>query len=348
MSDQAATPIVPLNQSQIHTWLSCNYQWDLQYRRGLRPRRDKPPLRVGSVGHQVLAALLLGKSAEEAAETWQQGMVNLGGDNWSAEELEQLVLIKELGYKLAARAFRELDIGHKWTTVEYEGKPLVEYQFLLPMKIGKFTHFSGTLDWVARDHNGLQFLVDHKFRKQLQPTEAEEFNLQMAAYGNLLGKAGIKTVGSISHQERTELPKLPKVNQNGSISRALIITDWETYSQFVRDAGQDPADYVEMQAKLSEIEFWRMSYAYRGDRETQAIWDSCVKPVAAEISANEDIRLRRTIKHMTCKGCFVRSYCWEEMRGGDLKFLEQTEYTFAPSAKPDPLQQKILDMEDED
>lgn len=337
---------VPLNQSQIHTWLSCQYQWDLTYRRGLRPRRDKPPLRVGSVGHQVMAALLTGRSAEEAAERWKQTMVNVT-DTWTEEDLAELERLHEVGYKLAQRAFKELDIGHKWDTVEFEGKPLVEYQFMLPMKVGKFTHFSGTLDWVARNlQDGMNFLADHKFRKQLQPTEAEEYNLQMACYQKLLAKANIKTVGSISHQIRTELPKLPAINKNGAISKALIISDWETYSAFVREQGLNPDDYVEMKDKLSEIEFWRMSYAYRSDREVDAIWDSCVKPVALEISSDENIRLRRTIRHMTCRSCFVRNYCWEEMRGGDLKFLEQTEFTFGSSSKPDPFQLTILDDED--
>ncbi len=346
MTDTPAAAHVLLNQSQIHTWLSCHHQYELAYGKGLRPRRDKPYLRVGSVGHQVMAALLTGRSAEEAAEKWKKTMVGVAAEAWTDEDMVEIEALHETGYKLAQRAFRELDIGHKWTTVMLDGKPLVEYQFLLPVELGKFTHFSGTVDWVAQDSSGLIYLTDHKFRKQLQPTEAEEHNLQMATYQVLLRKAGINAVGSISHQIRTELPKLPAVNKNGSISKALIISDWETYSAFVKEKGLNPDDYIEMQDKLSEIEFWRMSYAYRNQREVDAIWESCVETVAHEISGRGP-KVSRTIRHTACKSCSFANYCWEQMRGGDLQFLEQSQYTFGPSTKPEAFNQMILEADED-
>jgi hypothetical protein len=316
-----------INHSMISSWNRCRHAWHIAFERGIVPRFDRPPIQIGTAVHGGLAAVLAGLSASPL----------LGVEQWSAKvrevELtdEEEAAVKQteaLAYGICVRTLKQLDVGHRWETVRLDGKPLVEYQFFHKFKrrIGPFRFFRGTVDWVARElEHGAVWLIDHKCYSTFQPVENEETNLQMAVYQFLISQKGVEPCGSLCHQIRPELPKQPKRNKDGSMSRAECMTDWPTYQAALLDAGLIEEDYSEMKDKLDKREWWRYSKAYRTMAEVRALWETTIMPGVKEIASKRK-RIFRAMNPMNCGRCFTRDLCLEELRGGDVDFLLRTKY----------------------
>lgn len=309
-----------LSYSQVSQWTRCRRAWAFKYREELFPRFDRPSLDLGSAVHEGLAAGLQGFSYEEAINRWADEKYSL---ELLPEEQEVLQGLLTKAYGITAKSLAFIDLGHKWETVKHDGKPLIEHEFESELGVPGWDGFHGYVDWVARElATGQVWLIDFKVRDSMQPVEAEEFNLQMAIYQYLLGKLNIPAVGSIAWQIRNELPKSPKVNKDGTISRAACATDWDTYSAAVVAAGQDPEHYLEMKAKLETVEFFRLSRAYRGSNEVQNLWSDVVLPVAKDIGGG----IYRNLNHVTCNGCSYKNLCLEELRGGDTDYIKRSSF----------------------
>jgi hypothetical protein len=179
---------------------------------------------------------------------------------------------------------------------------------------------------VREKATGMLFLWDYKVRTQLQPEDDEEVNFQFAVYQRILRvDYGVNVVGSICAQVFNELPKEPKLNQNGSMARTDIKTDWPTYSAALVANGLDPNDYLDMKDKLNGKEFWRLSKAYRKPAELEAVWNEIVLPAVKEMASTKT-PMTRTMSAWNCKGCNFRNLCLEGMRGGDVDYIIANDY----------------------
>lgn len=321
-----------LSYSNISAWIACKYRYDLVYEKKIRPRIDHRPPMLGTVVHAGMAGGILNpsdfyQSAADAIKKWMKEFIaGKGPDYFFDEEIEYLNNdIVATAIPIAQRTLDRLDLA-RWETMELNGQPVVEMTLKCPLPGWK--GFQGTIDWVARDRaTGLVWLLDHKTRKQFLPDESEEVSLQMAAYQYLLMRAAkLNTVGSITVQIAAKVPKAPKLNKDAkSMSRAKIATDWPTYAASLLSVGLDPDDYLEMQPKLAEIEWWRMSQAYRSAPEIVNIWKEVIQRAAWDI-ARKHKHVYRTLAHMTCNNCSVRSFCLADLRGHDTEYLLQTAY----------------------
>lgn len=288
---------------------------------------ERPYIDRGSAVHAGLAFGLVGQPLERGVNEWRDELLKKRDSLWP-QEISQINQVHEEALIIAARALAYIDLGHRYETVLYKEQPLVEYRFETPLNLGKYVGFQGYVDWVCRElDTGHVWLWDHKVRESFMPNDAEEYNTQMPSYQKLLREHGIHAHGSVAFQIKAVVPRQPKLNKDGkSLSRALVLTDWATYLAAIQANGFNAADYEEMKAKLSEVEWYRLSRAYWADREVDAIWQETEK-AAMEVS-QAGVPYTRAIYHRNCSSCRLKEFCLGEMRGEDTSFLLKTQFAY--------------------
>lgn len=332
-----------VNQSQIAAFAGCRWKWGKAYVQHLVPRRTRPVMYLGTMVHAGLDAALRGyldaQSLGVADPSYPGAMAMTGSIETKVEEYfaKHELWDEEKEATLAdAEKAKALAIRAYWYFIErYEpvyigGVPAVEFRMRRDLYgFEKYDHFHGTADAVVRERaTGQQFLMDWKVRGTLQPHEDEEVSLQMAAYQDILVvDYGLNIVGSLCFQIFNELPRIPKLTTKGEMSRADLKTDWPTYKQAVIDAGLDPEDYLDMVPKLEAKEFFRLSKAYRTRRETTGVWLAEIQPVIVAMDSYVDAGdLYRNLSAWNCKNCNYRHLCLETLRGGDVEYIESTDF----------------------
>ena len=194
--------------------------------------------------------------------------------------------------------------------------------------------------------NGREWLTDWKVRKTFQPVDAEEFSMQMALYTKMVRSNGLNPVGSMTWQLKSAAARAPKENKattkkGRTLSRQLILTDWETYEEAIRAIGGDPIDYLDMKDKLSAVEWSRQSRAYWSDATIEGLWQEAMR-ATSEIGTV----CSRSVSYLNCKPCRLRDLCQAGIRGDDTDFLMKTQFQFRDD-KPSPLPILVDDDEDE-
>ena len=321
-----------LSFSQISTYLRCRQEWQYVYQGKLAPRMDARPLSLGSAVHIGLATALreyhcgqmsVEDGVRKGTESWKER--ELARDDLFEEEIEAIHQVAADAEQIAIRTLRKLPIDEWETVTDPAGIPMIEYYFTIPLK--GWGGFHGYIDWVGRHKpTGQIWLVDWKVRKSFQPYEAEEVNLQNAAYQYAIFRILRKPlVGTITFQISDKPPAKPKLNKDGTMSRALIKTDWETYKAALLEAGLSPDDYLDMAEKLSTVEFFRPAKEYRTLDTVRRVWKEVIEPTAREIRRSNKIVVRN-LGHRTCNGCAYRQLCLAELGGGDVEYIRETHY----------------------
>lgn len=319
-----------LSQSKINAYRRCGHAYDLFVNQGLVPRVDRPAPALGTAVHFAMASALKGGSIRAAIERWhEESMADIHKKfEPTIEEAAQYLIIKDLAIQLTERNLKKF-VEEGWQVVSHKGVPLIEYAFIHPLNIGHWKSFRGTLDLVAKDRSGMPWLIDWKVRGSFMQDATEEANLQMATYQYLLQLDGVEAAGSISWQISDDVPRPPEQIKNGKFSRAAIRTTWDVYAATVKNAGQNPDDYLDMRDKLSLVEWFRLSKAYRSAREVQAVWDEIIIPSAhemTEIVGQNSPSYVRNFHFINCGICAYRDLCLEALRGGDVDFLKQVRF----------------------
>lgn len=308
--------MLKVTYSQIAAYLKCKKAWKYSYLDNLAPRVDRPAMQLGTLVHTYLEYALKNDSVmcypDEAVDEHLNEYFN--SRKMFDEELRYYS--EDLGKKakvIGQRAYENL-------TKDYEviSPKLVEYNF--NYHISDSIIFVGKVDAVVRHkRTNTNWILDHKVRGTFQSEENEEFNLQNAVYQAVLMKEGIETVGSIGHQIFNDLPKIPKLNKDGTMSKAACKTDWETYKKSLLECSLDPLDYLEMKSKLDEVSFFNFLLAYRGKDELNNIWEEIVLPTIDEIAHGTDFT--RSLSVWNCQSCQFKDLCLEQLRGQDTSYL---------------------------
>lgn len=342
-----------LNASQISEWLKCRYRWHLGVERHIQSRATVRAPELGSMVHAGMAASVrhiavtprkmrrdshalaltcYGLTYDAVAEYVEQGISIRGGvECMPEEELQMFYGLAETAAGIVAKQLSIIDFDRYETVSLPNGTPIVELPFTMklpPHARSRFAGVHGTVDWVLRDLElRADFNADFKVRKAFTPPEAEEINLQQTLYQRLLTANGINTDGTIMFQIKAQSPREPEVLKSGKgMSRAAIVSDWDTYQDALCKHGFDPEEYREdMVPKLNAVEWNRVEYTYRSPEEAKKLWEMVILPVAVEIGEAQN-RDQRAWHFMACNGCWARSFCVAEVRGEDLDFLLETQY----------------------
>lgn len=146
------------------------------------------------------------------------------------------------------RAYQPLDANTKTIASEL--------QLIVPTPAGN--ELEVRIDQIVEDEAGL-WVRDHKSCKTIPEENIRHTDIQTMLYGWAARQSGYEVMGTMLNYIRTKAPAVPALLKGGGISRALIDTDWHTYYKAVKNAGQDPADYEEMQEKLKGKVFFKRS-----------------------------------------------------------------------------------------
>jgi CRISPR/Cas system-associated exonuclease Cas4 (RecB family) len=147
--------------------------------------------------------------------------------------------------------------------------------------------------------------------------------LQAAIYQYLLEKMGLVLNGSGSYQIKSEIPEIPATLKNGEISKALISTDWETYSAEVLRCNLSLEKYIDVKNKLKSFD--KLTVNYRTSNEVEKIWQE-ILAISQDIRYSE-LPIYRNINPLNCKSCAYHDLCFAELRGNDTQYIEQNFFT---------------------
>ena len=340
-----------LSVSQIITYLKCRRAWKYSYLDKITKKYDRPYLTKGKLAHSGMQAAMWCKhnweetfsgpcpiedmvaAGKRSINTeFEQYVVELGVDFKNPKDEETMALCVDLNeMRIESLVVFErtlIEFGpDKWSVEIVQGFPAIELHYALPIRGMHVMH--GFIDLVAWEIATNQIWeIDWKFKSQLAPGEDEQFGLQHSAYCRALLLAGVNLTGSITFQSLNIMPTEPNINKNGTISRAKIRITWDDYAKFCLQNGQDPELYrEEMEPKLAETEWTRITREYRSDFMMNNIWHNVVQSTALEISSKrKGKRYPPTIGPMNCKSCSYMPLCQAELRGYDMEYILNTEY----------------------
>lgn len=321
--------------TQLSTFLQCRQKWYLQYVLGIKPRRKVYALDVGDAVHQALAKFLSLKPAEDGIQEWYESRLrDLPLDD--PELRAQIETIRADATAITNRALQGLEELGYWTYTHNE-RPMVESEFVVPVS-GWTAGMIVKLDWLAYDPlNQAVWSVDFKTRGYFTTEDDEWANLQNAMYhaGALLND--IPCAGTLTYQIKSTAPKAPKLNKDGSMSRADVACDWQSYVAALEANGLDPQDYLEMRGKLDNKEFCRPTKVIRTPEQLERVWNDVVEPTVRAIAATYDHwkhygkltegkMILRNLGPRSCNMCSMPAICHGELKGYDVSNLIGTTY----------------------
>lgn len=340
------TPDRMISITQIQSFLSCRRKWKYGYVDGLHQRRERDYLTVGKLCHAGMEAAMrlrwhyamdgidlklddltrVGQSA--MCEMWERYMEVT---DFLDEEIPEQRELLDRAVDVFEEALEELD-PIQWMPVSIvkDGReePALEVHFVIPCLGSSGLH--GYIDAILTDQRtGQTWCVDYKFRRTLSDDDDEQFNLQNAVYMMACRHMGIDVAGSMTWQHYNSPSTVPKMNKDGSVSRSMIRCTWNRYRKFVESNGLDYMDYLDMEDKLASVEMSRTTREIRSDEMMDNIWDTIVEPTSMEIQ-DSVISGGGQIPSMnpwSCRMCSFQSLCQAELRGYDVEYIRNTEYT---------------------
>lgn len=302
--------------SEISAYLTCRQRHWFEYVMRL-PRKPVPHMEFGTMVHIGFEAAM---KAQYAGLPWEPaaGSAMLAHKDKTLRNQPGDVDVTELSESLteamavAIRALHWLK-PELWETATIGGKPAIEIELEIPLADG--IKYRCHQDWVARNkQTGQWWAWEFKTRKTLPTVELGEVSLQQALYQYVLHQNGIFIEGAMEFAILAALPKEPKVNKNGTISRAACATDWDTYKSAVLANHGDPAEYKEMRVQLEAKEWFRMIPQYRTIDECKRTWDAVAVPIAHELTHN-NVKVVPILARHICRQCSYIETCLEKVRG---------------------------------
>lgn len=312
--------MIVVRNSQVKLWKKCRQAYWYKEVQGITKRLKALPLRRGSVLHRLL-------EAHYKKEPWEP-LIDAFEENFHKMFVEEQELYGDLpgecrrimeGYLRQYKGVRE-----KAFAVE------LEFGEDKPVQLQGDVYLAGRIDLILRDDKGT-WLVEHKSHGEIPDESTRFLNLQTVIYLTAAERLGYHLDGVLWNYLRTKTPTVPRLLKDGTISRAKNIdTDYETYLQAIKEAGQDPADYQEELERVSENVFYARKYLPRSDRLAKSLLRDVV------ITAHEMNKLKY-YPHRNlgfhCRSCEYRELCEAELLGLDVEFIRKAEYVSVEEMK---------------
>lgn len=348
-------PSKSISVSQIGTLTTCSYKWYLQYRRGVRVHAGGiGPTVLGEVTHFALAGALRGYALRERDECTYEEMawiIKIAIKEWDKvnrpsekqttfTDSDGFVMTIEdtqfytdwdemlsVAYQLAYRTVQYMKLLENYEVAMYDDLPVVEYRLEYPIP-GTDYIFTGIVDALLYNKlTGMFEIVDWKVRSKFTDLINEQIDMQVGIYQYLIGALlGIDVFVGTVFQIKSDVPHLPNLNKDGTMSKKNITTDWPTYKQALLDAGLEPEDYIdEMLDKLADKEFYRPLSVVRSKKTQAKLWDN----VLDYITQIETAQTYPRAYGYPCRNCQFLELCNAELYDFDVDSLFEGRYTYA-------------------
>lgn len=308
-----------ISHSQIAQWQKCQQAYKYSYVDFLESKTIQDHFVIGTLIHAGLEAYFLGKdyvtfiekASTAACEKTPDFTRNIKSHKENA--IAKLEMFKEW-----------FKIGD-WEVLFHGGSPMVEYRFDKEIDGIRFT---GQFDLVARHKRSDRvFVFDHKTRSKFKNEEQEHFNLQFIIYQKVLAEMGIQCAGTAILQVKSDEFDTPKINKDGSLSKAKISTTWERYQAHLKEHGLDDFDYEEMKDKLGSIEWFNILKIYRSPLTIDKVFKDVIVPTVHEIiRAKNENKFVRNLQPFSCGFCQYQPICHGELEGHDIENLVSLHY----------------------
>jgi hypothetical protein len=346
-----------ISPSDMSTFLSCRYKWDLSSpnRQSLR-HRSSPRfyLTAGTALHAALEAMANGywtltdpvSVAKEVIDKEREAKIaaythEYGFKPW-AQELEKFETDAEFTLALVDQYFQQYPAGH-----ELDDQGLAYIATEVPFKIditehldkpGRTVYFVGTIDGVAVDNDDRLFIVENKSYTQQPEVDDLQFHFQSTGYAVAIEMlTGQAITGGLYNGVAKKLIKPPKVLKSGKISvDKRQSTTVKEFLKTCRAVGENPhsPEYSEFLKFLQEREeqgdtrfFYREKFFYNEDQKKS--WTEDFYKVANEMVG--DPRIYRTIPYNGCgksgNDCWYSDVCRSAHSGGDVDYILDKRYT---------------------
>lgn len=332
-----------LSASQITQFLKCRKAWSYSYRENLTTRVERPYITIGKLCHIGMQHAFKEKYRQDTINKYNEAACICVGKHeilkafnlYMSENCfleEEIPALKQLEFDsevIFERTFKSMN-PENLEVVDIDGKPGIELHFKIPITKTKWLH--GFIDAILKDKTTNEvWIMDYKFRKSLADADDEAFNMQNATYMYAAKYLGLQLTGTITYQSLNQVPAIPALNKNGTVSRAKIKTDWETYSAFLEIHGQNPEDYAEeMIPKLADIEWIRPIKEFRNEETLKRIWKEVIVSASDQIfkayKAKTDKTCIKSMFAFNCKMCQFAQLCQGELRNYDASYLKNTVY----------------------
>lgn len=313
-------PLEKISNSKATTWRRCPKKYKYKYVMGLRPKKRKRPLEMGSWMHALLE-------------------VHYGGGNWKKKHKELTVIYNNY--------FEEerVDLGDLPTdckrlmlsylrTYEREDR----YWYPIDQELNEYVTLPSGLrlnvvvDLVVEDHMGI-WIVDHKFRSKFSRPGKPSVVLdpQLTLYFWAIERLGYRPLaGAIYNEVRTKAPTVPaKLKSGGLQQRSNIDTDIWTYAAAIKRNGESLAKYekiLRVIASRQRERFFRRTHIPKDSPVVDTTMRELMQ-TASEINAAERRRSYPRSHESSCDWCDYSDLCVSQFMGGDIQSMIKSNYT---------------------
>lgn len=296
-----------ISWSEAKTWQRCPKQWDYKYGQNLVPIRKQRPLFFGNWVHSALESHYTqgdwkighAQYVDEYNKLFEEERTELEGKKGPLPDLVERIMRSYLWY------YRE----DPWEVLH------VEVDFKVPLKGG--FGVKGRVDLIVRDSEGLIWVIDHKTAATIpEPNAFHAMDPQLMVYPWAIQKSmGLEVAGIIYNYVRSRPPSIPRINNDGSLSKRKIATDYPTLVRFLKKEGFDPKDFAAQLRPLARRSpFLRR---YRLPREKNVTLEILQDFLTTSIAIRDHKRTPRTITR-DCVRCSYHDLCRGELNGFDM------------------------------
>lgn len=328
-----------LSHSDLKTFRRCKKQYHYKVIQGLEPRLQDPKLKAGNWFHELLGSYYKG-------EDWKKVHAQ------QTKKFNNLFLEEREHYgDLPGMVLRIME-SYLWNYRKIEE----DWEILYCEQRFDITwgpdndEFSFKPDLVIRDHSTPQkdvWVVDHKTVKTMPSSEWRMEDLQSTLYPWALRTGmDLPVKGFIFNYIRRKVPSIPKINKDGSISRARLDTDYPTMAKFlleyfeVKSVNDLPTEWKRRLAVLkTQRTFFRRSKLVKDEHLINRQIEE-FSYTAQEIEIWHDMDEEQEIDPWvrtlipSCEwDCEFQPLCLQELLGQDTKFMRRSRYQLSDYQK---------------
>lgn len=311
-----------INNSQLRTWRHCEQQWDYRYGQHLIPRRKDRPMHIGLWLHAAL-------ETHFSQGDWRVGHnIYLTEYNGLFDEEREMLDGKE-NEPLPLRIERIIEAylwqwrNDKWKVIQ------TEFDWRATYVTAKGVHipFGGRGDKLVQDADGLYWIVDYKSVDQIPPESAfHAMDPQLILYpwGMQQQFPKMKIAGIIYDYLRRRPPSIPKLNQDGTLSKKPIVTDRPTAFKFLISEGKNPEDFSDW---LNDLEATHELFARYKLPTNEEATRRILREAAATALRIQNHKMTTRNVTRDCGRCPYQQVCRAELFGLDTTFMRKKDFT---------------------
>jgi len=290
-------------------------------------------LHLGSAVHYALAEAMNGRDPIAAVNTFcrleeeriQHAYRARVGTDMSPVEINLRIASRELAVGIVTHYFEHwgvmqpfADLG-LWTIASE-----VSWQLPIPNSDGGV--LTGTFDALAVDVRNRVWIIEHKTMTSPNTIENLVTDDQMTHYVWAARKLFKEPIAGVVYDGiAKKLPTVPKINKDGTVSRANITTTGKIYAQAVVDSGGQIKDYQDIIDRLSQGSqfFTRIPVTFEGVDWTEI--ERSLAGIYSEMSS-DTVALYPNFQWQGCYDCWVKDLCTTRQFNGDVASLIAQKY----------------------